>query len=229
MEDNVFNAQRYTELSLIEAVLGSFYILDYGFVSAVNPNGTINVTHAKRMTTRFGDVLPATVTKNIQVLSVSTTNFALNLDISKGDKVVLLGLKHQIDDVDDVISAEVTDSTIHYTRETIKALPLCVFNSNAKSSIDIEKGQMTIKTEGELVLNGSDNGGVVIGPELKKQLGYLTARVDTIINALINSPTVPQDGGSSYKAAITTALQGIVNKEDFSGIESDKIKHGTGA
>lgn len=65
-------------------------------------------------------------------------------------------------------------------------------------------------------------------PELKKQLNFLTQRVDTIINALQNAPTAVQDGGAAYKAGIAAILATIVNKENFSNIESDKVKHGKG-
>ena len=57
----------------------------------------------------------------------------------------------------------------------------------------------------------------------------LTARVDALYSALQNSPTAAQDGGATYKAAVALALSLVTQKEDFSNIESDKVKHGTGA
>ena len=156
MSDNILNAQRYTDRDLIESIVGSFYILDYGYVSAVNSDKTINVTHAKRLTTRFGDTLPATITKNIQVLTLSGAGFSIQWDIKKGDKVLLLGLKNYIDDVDDVSTPEITSSTLHYSRETIKALPLCLFNDSALVNVSIEKGQMTIKAEGGVEINAAE-------------------------------------------------------------------------
>ena len=69
---------------------------------------------------------------------------------------------------------------------------------------------------------------MVKAQELKKQLAVLTARVDGIINALKSAPTAAQDGGASFKAGIVGVLSALTQKEDFSDIESDKVKHGTG-
>lgn len=52
--------------------------------------------------------------------------------------------------------------------------------------------------------------------------------MDTIINALQNAPTAAMDGGAAYKTGIVAALATIVNKENFSNIESDKVRHGKG-
>jgi phage gp45-like len=89
-------------------------------------------------------------------------------------------------------------------------------------------GWITVRENGTVELFGKDAGGVVKADELKKQLDKLTARVDGIMDALKNSPTVPQDGGSSYKGAIAVKLATLVDKENFSKLESEKVLHGTG-
>ena len=72
---------------------------------------------------------------------------------------------------------------------------------------------------------GGHNGGLCITPKLVENLNKLTARVDGIIDALTNSATTPNDGGSAYKAAIVTALSSLTDKEDFSAIENTCICH----
>jgi phage gp45-like len=89
-------------------------------------------------------------------------------------------------------------------------------------------GWIVVREKGEVELFGTDAGGVVKAGELKTQLDKLTARVDGIIDALNNSPTAAQDGGSTYKAAVVAALALLINKEDFSNLESEKVLHGTG-
>jgi phage gp45-like len=89
-------------------------------------------------------------------------------------------------------------------------------------------GWIIARENGTVELFGTDAGGIVKAQELKTQLDKLTARVDGIIDALKNSATAAQDGGAAYKAQITVMLSTLVNKEDFSNIESEKVLHGTG-
>ena len=89
-------------------------------------------------------------------------------------------------------------------------------------------GWIIARDNGTLELFGTDAGGIVKSAELESQLNKLSARVDGIINALKNSQTTSQDGGAAYKAQITAALASLVDKEDFSNLESKKVLHGTG-
>ncbi|MDR1836605.1 MAG: hypothetical protein LBQ89_02995 [Treponema sp.] len=89
-------------------------------------------------------------------------------------------------------------------------------------------GWIIAREDGTVELFGKNAGGIVKAKELKSQLDKLTARVDGIIDALKNSQTAVQDGGATYKGQIVAALSALVNKEDFSNIESEKVRHGTG-
>lgn len=144
MANSVFEAQRFTERTLIESILASHYIVDYGFIKAVNTDKTIDVTHAKQLKTLDGESLKATVTKNVEVLTLCGGGFSFTFDYKKGDKVLLLGLKDYVPKVEDVNSATETTAYLHYTRETIKAIPMCIFNSDAKVQIKVENGKLTI-------------------------------------------------------------------------------------
>lgn len=224
----ILNAQSLSERDLIASIVSSFYIVDYGYINKVNGDKTVNVTHATKPVLTDGTELPETVTSNVEVLTICGAGFCVQWDYKAGDKVLLLGLKNYVPEAGTVKQAEIPKAFVHYTRATLKAIPLCVFSDEAKAKIIVENGKMTITTDDTLELDGNNNGGVVIAPELTKQLGFLTQRVDTIINALQNAPTAAQDGGATYKAGISAVLATIANKENFSGIESDKVKHGTG-
>lgn len=119
--------------------------------------------------------------------------------------------------------------------DAVRVLPV----ADAENAPELKDGDAAVYTsggssvvcrkDGTVEINGTQNGGIVKAAELKKQLAALTARVDELYSALRDSPTAAQDGGAAYKSAIVTALAAVVQKEDFSGIESDKVKHGTGA
>ena len=133
MNNNFLNAvTRFTDRDLIEAILGNFFIVDYGIIKAVNADKTINVLHAKQQKMMNGETLPEMETKNIEVLTFSGTGFSVTWDIQKGDKVLLLGLKTPVAKTGDITSPEETKSYLHYSRETLKALPMCIFNNKAK-------------------------------------------------------------------------------------------------
>lgn len=73
------------------------------------------------------------------------------------------------------------------------------------------------------------NGGSEVmakGQELQKQLTTMSARIDAIINAISSAPVAPMDGGATFKASlIGTLTPHLANKENFSQILDDKIKH----
>ena len=75
-------------------------------------------------------------------------------------------------------------------------------------------------------IRGGDLGGLVKVEELKSELAKLTARVDGIISAINNGVPVPTDGGAALQTTIKAALATIVNKEDFTNIENENVKHG---
>lgn len=143
-QNSPFYGQTYTERTLIESILASHYIVDYGFIKSVNPDKTIDVTHAKQLKTLDGQSLKATVTKNVEVLTLCGGGFSFNFDYKKGDKVLLLGLKDYVPKVEDVTSATETTAYLHYSRETIKAIPLCIFSDKAKVQVKVENGKLTI-------------------------------------------------------------------------------------
>jgi hypothetical protein len=174
MGNSIFMNERLTDKNLIESVLASFYILDYGYIKAVNPDKTVDVTHAKRLKTTDGTTLNPTVTKNIEMLTIAGSGFSLQFDYKKGDKVLLLGLKDYIPKVEDVTSATETTTYQHYSRETIKALPLCVFNDDAKVVVKIENGDMAVDTSGKIKLNG-DSKQLVTWSELNTALSNFLA------------------------------------------------------
>lgn len=149
MSNSVFFNEKNTERTLIESILSSFFILDYGYIKTVNADETIDVVHAKKLKLINGKELNQTVTKRIEVLTLAGSGFSFKFDYKKGDKVLLLGLKNYIKNVKDVTQATETTSYQHYTRETLKAIPLCVFNGEAKVTMQIKDGNVTVDAKGK--------------------------------------------------------------------------------
>ena len=173
--NSVFLNTRLTEKNLIESILASHYILDYGFIKTVNPDKTVDVTHAKQLKALDGKSLKATVTPNVEVLTIAGGGFSINFDYKKGDKVLLLGLKDYIPKVEEVTSATETTAYLHYSRETLKAIPLCIFSDKAKVKVQVENGTMKVDTQNKIELNGNTKQ-FVTWAELNQALqGLITA------------------------------------------------------
>ena len=185
MSNSVFYNEKNTERTLIESILSSFFILDYGYIKTVNADETIDVVHAKKLKLINGKELNQTVTKGIEVLTLAGSGFSFKFDYKKGDKVLLLGLKNYIKNVKDVTQATETTTYQHYTRETLKAIPLCVFNGEAKVTMQIKDGNVTVDAKGKtevtaqtIELNGNTKQ-FVTWAELNAALSAFTTALKT--------------------------------------------------
>jgi hypothetical protein len=81
----------------------------------------------------------------------------------------------------------------------------------------------------ELRLNGVNYGGLVIWPELQKQLNALNRKVDALYNAINNG--VPAagapDGGAGYQTSMKLILQSFTEQVSFTeALENKTVKHG---
>lgn len=184
-----------------------------------------------------------TVMQAVRLLHIGTTKCKLLITPAVGDNVLLLCPRDFIE-------------KLEYNKKPTKGensyLPYGNINmcgilireegdDNVKTTVIInENGDINIETEGNITatsdktisFDGDGYGGLCKTQELKTQLDRLSARVDNIIDALENSGTTPEDGGATYKSGIKTIIDTYSElnpKEDFSQIESDKVKHGDGS
>lgn len=119
----------------------------------------------------------------------------------------------------------------------VKSKVLCILIENDKtdafilSATDIEEvsgeidGVKVTWTKEGIVFNDGQLGGMVKPAVLKAELDKLTARVDGIINAIKSGVPVAQDGGLALQQTVVAALNTLTDKEDFSAIENEKVKH----
>jgi len=75
-------------------------------------------------------------------------------------------------------------------------------------------------------IRGGDLGGLIKIEDLKSELAKLTARVDDIISAINGGVPVAADGGAALQTSIKAALALIIDKENFTNMENEKVKHG---
>ncbi|MDR0873905.1 MAG: hypothetical protein LBN27_10655 [Prevotellaceae bacterium] len=97
--------------------------------------------------------------------------------------------------------------------------------NNAVVILTTEIDKITLDITDTITINSGKNGGLCITPELKTQLDKLTARVDTIIDAINNAVPATDQSGAGLQTTMKAILATILKKEDFSNIENEKIKH----
>lgn len=162
--NSVITGTRLTDRDLIESIVENYFIADYGYISKVNDDKTVNVIHAVKPALQDGSVLSQTETKNIELLFISGSGFSITWDVKANDRVLLVGLKDYVKSVDAVTAAADPGVYVHYSRATLKAVPLCIFNSDAKVTLEIKDGAVTftasdtinVKSDKELNLTSSD-------------------------------------------------------------------------
>lgn len=130
-----------------------------------------------------------------------------------------------------ILATEITKTvlTIGKAEATVEDNAVSLVTEKVKATISAD----TLKLDADgttLEMNGDKsvwNGGsetTANATNLKQELTKMSARIDGIIQAITASAVAPMDGGATYKAnmaAVVSALQ----KEDFSKMIDDKIKH----
>lgn len=184
-----------------------------------------------------------TVMQAVRLLHIGTTKCKLLITPAVGDNVLLLCPRDFIEKLEyNKKPTEGENSYLPYGNINMCGILIREEgDDNVKTTVSInENGDINIETEGNIsatsdktiTFDGDGYGGLCKTQELKTQLDRLSARVDNIIDALENSKTAAEDGGATYKAGIKTIIDTYSElnpKEDFSQIESDKVKHGDGS
>lgn len=179
----------------------------------------------------------------VRLLHLGTTKFKLLVTPAVGDNVLLLCPKDFIKKLE-YQRMPMKNNTSYLPYGNLNMCGLLIKDegdANVKTTITInENGEVSITTNGAISVNSDETisfdgdgfGGLCKTQELKSQLDVLSARLDNVVDALKNSPTVAEDGGASYKTGIGSIIDTYMSlnpKEDFSQIESNKVKHGDGS
>lgn len=204
MSNPVLKGLKYTDRDLIESILNSYFIVDYGFISTVNADGTIDVTHARKGVTRDGEELPEYLTKKIEILTLSWGGLSIELKPEKGDGVLLVGLKDYVKTVKGINQAEAPKAFIHYTRDTMKAIPLALFNEEAKIRFKTKDGNAKFETDGKFEVDASD--AISMETKADASIKATAVTVDAKAAATIQGTTVLIDSKTATTVSGTALI-----------------------
>ena len=105
---------------------------------------------------------------------------------------------------------------------TTKSVSVEVKDKTAKIDVD----GTTVEFDGNTTTFNGGSETMANATNLKQQLTTMSGRIDAIINAISSAPIAPMDGGATLKASMAATLAPhLANKENFSQMIDDKIKH----
>lgn len=195
-----------SDYAYIRSLIYDNLFLDYGVVTKVTDNAKVDVTHASIEVLLDGTELPATKSKDVEVLWPASAGFSMQNEIQVGDQVLLLGLKSYVPAVADVEGAKVPKSFDHYNRATLKAIPLCSYNSSAAFRVKSSASKTTMDANA-LEINGNTKS-FVTHAELNTALQAYKTQIDGFLTALYALLGTPFPGSSlDISAAATTTIK----------------------
>lgn len=120
--------------------------------------------------------------------------------------------------------------TIGETEIVVQDKSISIVNGKVKAniaedSLKLDVDGTTLEMDGSVSTWNGGSETTANANDLKKQLTTMSGRIDALFNAIKSGVPAPMDGGAAYKASMTGILSAASQKEDFSNMIDDKIKH----
>ena len=197
---------QYNEGDIIRQTIANTYIVDYGIVKTVNADKTVDVTHAVMGKYINGDPVGQTVSRSVEVVFLGSASFAQTWPIAVGDGVILLGLKNFVPTTKGIQPPTAPPSNFpHYTRDTLKAIPLQNVSSPMIS--------MEVDNLGNAILQNNNIGGLW---KISNATQSLFIILNSVLASIATGGTANSTGNIAMKTAMTafatafTAIGGAV-------------------
>lgn len=120
--------------------------------------------------------------------------------------------------------------TIGETEIVVQDKSISIVNGKVKAniaedSLKLDVDGTTLEMDGSVSTWNGGSETTANANDLKKQLTTMSRRIDALFNAIKSGVPAPMDGGAAYKTSMIGILAAASQKEDFSNIIDDKIKH----
>jgi len=172
MDISELSGLQYNLANVIDSRINSTFFADYGIVNQVNNDKTIDVVHATLMVLINGVSLPQTQTTGIEVLYPASDSFGMKWPLAQGDGVLLIGLKHFVETTNGIQQpANAPTEHLHYTQDTMKAIPL--------QSVTSPKVKIEVTDAGNLEITNSNTGGLFKIANSSKSLSTVLNNIAT--------------------------------------------------
>ena len=130
-----------------------------------------------------------------------------------------------------VLATELTKSvlTIGNTEITVEDNAVSLVTEKVKATLSantlrLDVDGTTLEMDGDKSVWNGGSETTANATNLQQELTKMSGRIDAIIHAITTSAVAPMDGGATYKTNMTSFVSAL-QKEDFSNMIDDKIKH----
>lgn len=157
MSDNALTVAdflRFTEKQMIQSIIAEMIIADYGIVTKVTDNKTVDVEHAVRRVVMGGINAPeiplgARITQGVELLFPSSASFGQSWTVAVGDGVLLIGLQNSLPTTAGLTESSVAAEFWHYSAETMKAIPLQAIRSDSAVQFGESGGKAFLRNQAQ--------------------------------------------------------------------------------
>ena len=123
-----------------------------------------------------------------------------------------------------IVTVGDTETVVEDNNVTLTTDKVTVEIKDKTAKIDVDG--TTVEFDGTTTTFNGGTETMANATELQKQLNTMSGRIDAIINAITSAGIAAMDGGATIKGALVAALAPhLSNKENFSQMIDDKIKH----
>ena len=123
-----------------------------------------------------------------------------------------------------IVTVGDTETVVEDNNVTLTTDKVTVEIKDKTAKIDVDG--TTVEFDGTTTTFNGGTETMANATELQKQLNTMSGRIDAIINAISSAGIAAMDGGATFKWALVAALAPhLSNKENFSQMIDDKIKH----
>lgn len=139
-----FDLLNMTEQQKIKSIINLMFFADYGIVTKVTGNTSVDVQHAIQSVTIKNQILDPLITKDVELMFLNMSGISFSGTVSEGDTVLLVGLRNVLDSTN-ISAPKAPNEFWHYSQQTVKAIPLSCLKS-ATISVGETEGKFFVRS-----------------------------------------------------------------------------------
>lgn len=179
--------QLLTDRQIIDNIIGSKFIIDYGTIIKIDVTGQlVDVQHQVLDTFKGQAIQQPLITYGVELLYLSTGNLVIDSNPQIGDPVLLVGFKRYIAKTSNPMQIPIkSQSEVSYTRSNLKAIPMSAIPNAPSFTLRADGGKLKARNATlSLYKLFNDINSALITFSTGLNSGTLTAQAIALVNSL---------------------------------------------